>query len=208
MVSGFTPPHFWYVPPEYPLVEPAEPAVAAGTPVTRSLVGFNGLVGEVAESVRLGWRCGQRRAVVTVGGDSADQSSRRLGAAHLALSGSPWSPTFTDGPSSNAATWAALDLLASQPGLWRETALDLDGTSVRVEVVAATPAVMVGVVLDAQPNVVFAATGLDPSELNLRRLAPEAAGGYDLSPFEPAAARDLQAAGARFWDGSDPARSE
>lgn len=205
MVAGWTPPPGWYLPPAWPLVELVDTREGAGAAAHRGLVGFDGVVGEPPDRVRLGWRSGSRRAVAQTGSlrpALSDTRFRRPDALHLALAGAPWTATFNAGPTDPAATDpAATDLaveaIAAQPALWRHLDVDLDGTRQRAEVAEAAPGVLVGYLPDAHLDITFAGRGLDPAKIVLRVL--NAATDYDLSLFQPATSRDLTAAEDRFW---------
>lgn len=202
MVQGHTSPHYWYLPPEFPLFEFADPPADTDPPARRSLVGFDDHIGVAPKRVLLGWRSDTRRVVAMTGvprGGSRVAEDRRFYAVSLALSGAPWSPTFNTGPSSNAATHAAMDRIADRSDLWRHAHLDVDGTPQRAEVTAATPGVLVGCLPDAPFDFAFATAGIALPDAAFRLLAPDAAGEYELNPFQRATPQGLGAAEDRFW---------
>jgi hypothetical protein len=90
-----------YVPPEFGLYELDDEALRPVPPGRRAFHGWNGLAGEPAEEVSLGWRAGDAAAFVSTSQRPDEAQWARLSAAQLALGGDtlgiPGRPRTTQG---------------------------------------------------------------------------------------------------------------
>ena len=164
------------MPPAFGLYEFDDVPLRLDQRVRRWFRHWNGLVGQPAEEVILGWTAGDAAVLVATSGRPGDEDTEwgRMSAAHLALGGTFLSAS--DRPATTRGVGQEMMRIARSPGLWSPGPVLVAGAE------PADLAVLDGYVIArsraGEEHVFVAAVGVAPGQLLVRAVGDWA--GYDL----------------------------
>ena len=169
----------WFVPATFQLVE----ADILERSPERWIAAWEGLVGEPADEVTLGWRsAAQREALITTSQVSPfwDEPEQHFKALRTLVHSSIGDPLGLRSLTPDALASLATDLA------WRTTQVRVDGGWLEATTTEPRPGIAVGALTVEHRAVCIALQGLDDVQWSLRNVLPSSGAAYQLDPAEPA----------------------